>query len=155
MRFEVGYHCVFFPLCGQQWTKSSAASSFLSSGVSMMFDTSSRRLVAGTAGLSVTNVLWTSLPACLPLPVHQMYLQPKSKENQVRQISRIQKKMEHDLALTTSNVHICLMFSLSPHISWDDIRRKMKMMGFVREAELIREEELGCEAWYKPYPSWP
>ena len=155
MRFEVGYHCVFFPLCGQQWTESSAASSFLSSGVSMMFDTSSRRLVAG---LSVTNV-WPSLPACLPLPVHQMYLQPKSKENQVRQISQQNvsntKKMEPNLALTASNVHIYLMFSLSPHISWDDIRRKMKMMGFVREAELIREEELGCEAWYKPYPSWP
>ena len=46
---------------GQQWTESSAVSSFLSLGVSMMFDTSSRRLLAGL--LAVTNV-WTRPPAC-------------------------------------------------------------------------------------------
>ena len=50
---------------GQQWTESSAVSSFLSLGVSMMFDTSSRRLLAGL--LAVTNV-WTSLPAAPSAP---------------------------------------------------------------------------------------
>ena len=54
--------------------------------------------------------------------------------------------MEPNLALTASNVHIYLMFSLRLHISCDDTKTKMKMMGFVREAELIREGELGCEA---------
>ena len=58
------------------WTESSAASSFPSSGVSMMFDTSSRRLLAGPLCDKCMDQ-----PACLPLPVHQMYLQPKSKEN--------------------------------------------------------------------------
>ena len=40
-------HWIFSPLCDDQCAETSAASSFLSSGVSMMFDTSSRRLLAG------------------------------------------------------------------------------------------------------------
>ena len=76
-----GYHCIS-TLCvlGQWWTESSTASSFLSWGVSMMFDTWSRRLLAGQSRPPCDKCMGQ---ATVPLLVHQMCL-----ENHDEQIRR-------------------------------------------------------------------
>ena len=74
-------HCIS-TLCvlSQWWTESSTASSFLSWGVSMMFDTWSRRLLAGQSRPPCDKCMGQ---ATMPLLVHQMCL-----ENHDEQIRR-------------------------------------------------------------------
>ena len=76
-----GYHCISTHcVLGQWWTESSTASSFLSWGVSMMFDTWSRRLLAGQSRPPCDKCMGQ---ATVPLLVHQMCL-----ENHDEQIRR-------------------------------------------------------------------
>ena len=74
-------HCIS-TLCvlSQWWTESSTASSFLSWGVSMMFDTWSRRLLAGQSRPPCDKCMGQ---ATMPVLVHQMCL-----ENHDEQIRR-------------------------------------------------------------------
>ena len=95
---------------GQQWAESSAVSSFLSLGVSMMFDTSSRRLLAGL--LAVTNV-WTRLPACrsqCTKCIFKITALPKSHQKRQKFMteSLYYKIMELPLTISTPNVHCTL-----------------------------------------------